>query len=68
MLGRINSDNEFDFIAKAVQAWMTRVGAHTARITSGNLWENLDVEGFDAHLRREIFNAEIVYNLKRSKR
>jgi transposase InsO family protein len=36
----IRSDNGPEFIAKAVQAWITAVGAQTAYITPGSPWEN----------------------------
>ena len=36
----IRSDNGPEFIAKAVQAWITAMGAQTAYITPGSPWEN----------------------------
>ena len=39
MPGHIRSDNGPEFVAKAVQAWITAVGAKTAYITPGSPWE-----------------------------
>src|SRR4051794_10660424 len=38
--GHIRSDNGPEFVAKAVQEWITAVGAKTAYITLGSPWEN----------------------------
>ena len=46
--GHIRSDNGPEFVAKAVQEWITAVGAKTAYITLGSPWENGYVESFDA--------------------
>ena len=37
--GHIRSDNGPEFVAKAVQEWITAVGAKTAYITLGSPWE-----------------------------
>ena len=57
--GHIRSDNGPEFIAKAVQSWITAVGAQTAYITPGSPWENGYIESFNARLRDEFFNGEI---------
>ena len=62
--GHIRSDNGPAFVAKAVQAWITGVGAKTAYITPGSPWENGYVERFNARLRDELLNGEIFYTLK----
>ena len=62
--GHIRSDNGPEFIAKSVQAWITRVGAKTAYITPGSPWENGYVESFNARLRDELLDGEIFYTLK----
>jgi transposase InsO family protein len=62
--GHIRSDNGPEFVAKAVQAWITAVGAKTAYITPGSPWENGYVESFNARLRDELLNGEIFYTLK----
>jgi putative transposase len=38
--GHIRSDNGPEFVAKAVQRWITAVGAKTAYIERGSPWEN----------------------------
>ncbi|GJE55194.1 IS3 family transposase ISMex5 [Methylobacterium thuringiense] len=62
--GHIRSDNGPEFVAKAVQAWITGVGAKTAYITPGSLWENGYVESFNARLLDELLNGEIFYTLR----
>jgi transposase InsO family protein len=60
----IRSDNGPEFIASAVQAWITAVGAQTAYITPGSPWENGYIESFNARLRDEFLNGEIFYTLQ----
>jgi transposase InsO family protein len=62
--GHIRSDNGPEFIAKAVQEWITAVGAKTAYIAPGSPWENGYVESFNARLRDELLNGEIFYSLR----
>ena len=62
--GHIRSDNGPEFVAKAVQAWITAVGSKTAYITPGSPWENGYVESFNARLRDELLNGEIFYTLR----
>ena len=62
--GYIRSDNGPEFVAKAVQDWITAVGAKTAYIAPGSPWENGYVESFNARLRDELLNGEIFYSLK----
>lgn len=64
MPGHIRSDNGPEFIAQSVQAWIAGVGAKTAYIVPGSPWENGDVESFNARLRDELLNGEIVYMLE----
>ena len=52
--GHIRSDNGPEFVAEAVQAWITAVGAKTAYIERGSPWENGYVESFNARLRDEL--------------
>ena len=63
----IRSDNGPEFIAKAVQAWITAVGAQTACITPGSTWDNGYIESFNARLRDEFLNGEIFYTLQEAK-
>jgi putative transposase len=63
----IRSDNGPEFIAKAVQAWITAVGAQTAYITPRSPWENGYIESFNARLRDEFLNGEIFYVLQEAR-
>lgn len=63
----IRSDNEAEFVAKAVQEWIGAVGAKTAYIAPGNLWENGFIESFNARLRDELLDSEIFYTLAEAK-
>jgi putative transposase len=54
-------------VAKAVQDWITAVGAQTAYIERGSPWENGYVESFNARLRDELLNGEIFYTLREAK-
>jgi putative transposase len=60
----VRSDNGPEFVAKAVQEWITAVGAKTAYIAPGSPWENGTIESFNARLRDELLNGEIFYSLK----
>jgi putative transposase len=62
--GHIRSDNGPEFVAKAVQTWITAVGAKTAYIAPGSPWENGYVESFNARLRDELLDGEIFYSLR----
>jgi transposase InsO family protein len=62
--GHVRSDNGPEFVAKAVQAWITAVGARTAYIAPGSPWENGFVESFNARLRDELLDGEIFYSLR----
>jgi putative transposase len=63
----VRSDNGPEFIAKAVQAWITAVGAKTAYIAPGSPWENGYIESFNARLRDELLDGEIFYTLKEAR-
>ena len=62
--GHIRSDNGPEFIAQAVQDWITAVGARTAYIAPGSPWENGYVESFNARFRDELLDGEIFYSLR----
>ena len=62
--GHIRSDNGPEFVAKAVQQWITSVGAKTAYIAPGSPWENGYMEWFNARLRDELLDGEIFYCLR----
>ncbi|MFM8859054.1 MAG: IS3 family transposase [Methylocystis sp.] len=63
----IRSDNGPEFIAQALQDWITAVGAKTAYITPGSPWENGYCESFNARLRDELLNGEIFYSLEEAR-
>jgi putative transposase len=58
----IRSDNGPEFVAKAVQEWITAVGTKTANITPASPWENGFI-GPNARLRDELLDGEIFYSL-----
>ena len=63
----VRSDNGPEFVAKAVQAWISAVGAKTAYIAPGSPWENGFIESFNARLRDELLDGEIFYTLAEAK-
>ncbi len=63
----IRSDNGAEFTAKAVRAWMQRLGVKTLYIEPGSPWENGYVESFNGKLRDELLNGEIFYTLQEAK-
>jgi transposase InsO family protein len=65
---RLRSDNGSEFVAKAVQDWIGAVGAKTAYIERGSPWENGFIESFNARLRDELLNGEILYWLAEARR
>jgi len=65
--GHIRSDNGPEFVAQAVRAWITAVGAKTAYIEPGSPWENGYCESFNAKLRDELLKGEIFYTLKEAR-
>ena len=62
--GHIRPDNGPEFVAKAVQDWITAVGAKTSYITPGSPWENGYIESFYARLRDELLDGEVFYTLR----
>ncbi len=59
----IRSDNGSEFSAKAVKAWLARVGVKTLYIEPGSPWENGYNESFNGKLRDELLNGEIFNTL-----
>ncbi len=59
----IRSDNGPEFIAKAVQHWLGRIGVKTLTITPGSPWENGYCASFNGSLRDELLDGEIFYTL-----
>jgi len=65
--GYIRSDNGPEFVAVAVQGWITGIGAKTAYIEPGSPWENGYVESFNGKLRDELLNMEVFNTLLEAK-
>ena len=55
--GYFRSDNDPEFVAKAVQGWLAAVGVQTAYIIPGSPWENGYIESFNARLRDELLDG-----------
>ncbi len=60
----IRSDNGPEFIAEAVRNWIKAIGAKTAYIEPGPLWENGYCESFNGRIRDELLNDEIFNSLR----
>jgi putative transposase len=65
--GHSRSDYGPEFVAKAVQEWITALGARTAYIEPGSPWENGYCESFNSKLRDELLKGEISYTLEEAK-
>ena len=59
----VRSDNGPEFAAKAVRAWLGKVGVNTLFIEPGSPWENGYIVLFNARLRDELLSGEIFDNL-----
>jgi len=62
--GHVRPDNGPEFVAEAVQAWITAVGAETAYIAPGSPWENGFIESLNARLRDELPDGEVFHGLR----
>jgi transposase InsO family protein len=62
----IRSDDGPEFIAIALRKWIADVGAKTAYIKPGSLWDN-GCESFNSKLREELLKGEIIYSLQEAK-
>ena len=60
----IHSDIGPEFIAQADRDWITAVGAQTAYIEPGSLWENGYCASFNSRFRDELLNGEVLYSLR----
>ncbi len=60
----IRSDNGPEFVAEAVQSWLSRRGAKTLYITPGSPWENAYSETFNSRFRDELLDRELFETLK----
>ncbi len=54
----VRRDNGPEFVAKAVNTWLTQSGVHTAYIDAGKPWQNGTNESFNGKLRDECLNLE----------
>ena len=61
--GHIRSDNGAGFTAKAVRAWLSRVGVKTLYIEPSSPWENGFIESFNGKLRDELLNGKVFTTL-----
>ncbi len=65
--GYIRSDNGPEFVATAVKAWITTLGARPAYIEPGSPWENGYVESFNGKFRDELLACEAFNTLAEAK-
>jgi len=63
----LRSDNGPEFTAKAIRAWLNRIGVKTLFIERGSPWENGYIESFNGKLRDELLNREIFTTLEEAK-
>lgn len=54
----IRSDNGPEFVAKAIQDWLTPLEVDTLYIEPGSPWQNGYAESFHSRLRDELLNME----------
>jgi putative transposase len=60
----IRSDNGPELTAKALRAWLERLGVGTLVIAPGSPWANGYCESFIGKLRDELLDREIFYTLR----
>jgi len=61
--GAVRSDNGPEFVAQAIQRWLSRVDVQTRYIAPGSPWENGYAESFHSRLRDEFLGLEIFDSL-----
>jgi transposase InsO family protein len=61
--GHIRSDNGPEFIAKILQKWLLEKKIKTLYIEPGSPWQNGHIESFNACLRDECIDREIILSL-----
>ena len=59
----IRSDNGSEFIEKELRAWIHDAGIKTLYIDPGSPWQNGYIESFNARLREECLDRELLYTL-----
>jgi transposase InsO family protein len=55
-----------EFIAETVRDWIRAIGANTAYIEPGSLWENGYCESFNGQVRDQFTNGVIFYDLRKA--
>ena len=63
----LRSDNGSEFTAKAVRAWLDRLGVRTLFIEPGSPWENGYIESFHGKFRDELLDGELFTTLQEAK-
>ena len=63
----LRSDNGPEFIAYAIQDWLSEKNVKTIYITPGSPWENAYIESFHDKLRNECLNREIFGSLREAR-
>jgi len=63
----IRSDNGPEFTAKAVRAWLSKLGVKALFIEPRSPWENGYIESFNGNLRDELLNRETFTTLTEAK-
>ena len=64
---RLRSDNGPEFTAKAIRAWLNRIGVKTLYSEPGSLWGNGYLESLNGKLRDELRDREIFTTLEEAK-
>ncbi len=59
----LRSDNGPEFIAKAIQRWLTQRQVQAHYIEPGSPWQNAYGESFNGKFRDECLNMEVFYSL-----
>ena len=63
----IRSDNGSEFIEKNLRAWLADQNIKTLYIEPGSPWQNGFIESFNARLRDECLNREVLYSLSEAR-
>ena len=63
----IRSDNGPEFIAKAIQQWLTSLDVKTLYVEPGSPWQNGYAESFHSRLRDELLNMEEFDNVRHAR-
>ncbi len=62
-MARLRSDNDPEFVNRAVQKWLQHAGVRTLFVAPGSPWENGYVESFNDKLRDELLNRELFLHI-----